>query len=479
VTVCVWFRQDLRLKDNPALYEALQTGEPILPLYILEEGEQVYPMGGASKWWLHHSLTKLAKSLEQCGNTLFLKRGDPLVLLPKLLAEYKIKAIYWNRRYDPFSIKIDTALKETLTKIGIKVLSFNANLLKEPWEIKNKENGPYKVFTPFSRAVAMAIVPKPLLPAPKEIPKGSIVAVGETLENWQLCPSKPNWALKFQDYWQPGEKNAHKQWQHFLKNGLKDYGQGRDFPSAAKTSGLSPFLHFGEISIREMYQAVTEIREQAPFAASCEVYLKQLIWREFAHHILYHFPDSIREPIRPEFKNFPWSQNKAHLAAWQKGKTGYPLVDAGMRELYQTGWMHNRVRMMVGSFLVKNLLLPWTLGLAWFWDTLLDADFPNNTMGWQWVSGAGVDAAPYFRIFNPITQGKKFDAEGIYLRKWLPELAALDTQFLHEPWNAPPEILAKAKIKLGKDYPMPIVDLAKTRKQALDIFHALPDKIRS
>lgn len=472
---CVWFRQDLRLKNNLALHAALESSNTIVLLYILDDRKNDHCLGSASKWWLHHSLLALSKTIEERGAKLILRKGNPLEIIPTFLKENSIQTLYWNRHYEPSAIIDEDSLTKILQEMNIKVCSFSGNLLLEPWEIKNKQEGLYKVFTPFSHALEYKISLKPLLLAPKRLPMDTDKKYEtEDIFDWCLCPTHPNWAVGFEEHWKPGELNAGLHLHSFLENQLEFYASKRDYPGEIGTSHLSPYLHFGEISIREIFQSVLQLKEQAnnkeKYSEGASVFIKELFWREFAYYSLYHHPDSCKNALRQEFNVFPWSYNRAHYKAWQKGLTGYPIVDAGMRELYHIGWMHNRVRMITASLLVKNLLLPWQWGAKWFLDTLVDADVANNTMGWQWVAGCGVDAAPFFRIFNPTTQGKKFDPLGKYIRKWLPELTDLDNKYIHEPWTAPQDILTKANIKLGKTYPKPIVDLKSTRERALLAF---------
>jgi deoxyribodipyrimidine photo-lyase len=388
----LWFRLDLRLADNPALAAAVKRGA-VVPVFVwAPEEEGAWPPGAASRWWLHHSLQSLASDL----GGLVIRRGPSLDALRQLVKETGATAVFWNRRYEPALIARDTKVKQALLADGLKIESFNSALLFEPWELK-----PYKVFTPFYRTCLAKGIPPARTPrrAVRVVPAASL-----QLDELKLLP-KLNWATGF--HWQPGEAGARAQLRQFTPTG---YRTNRDLPAVAGTSCLSPHLHFGEISPRQVWHAVANAD-----------YRRQLIWREFAHHLLYHFPHTAEKPLRPDFENFPWRKDAKALKAWQRGRTGYPLVDAGMRELWTTGWMHNRVRMVVASFLVKDLLIPWQAGARWFWDTLVDADLANNTLGWQWVAGCGADAAPFFRIFNPATQAEKFDPEGKYGRRWASE----------------------------------------------------------
>jgi deoxyribodipyrimidine photo-lyase len=461
--IIVWFRQDFRLDDNPALTAAAKKGE-IIPVYIhAPEEEGDWPFGGATKWWLHHTLESLSLDL----GTLIIRQGNTLKVLKELIKETNADAVYWNRRYEPAIIARDTQVKSELRDAGIEVHSFNANLLFEPWTVHNKQNKPFQVFTPFWKHCLTFPAP----PEPLPVPKMHITAqklTSEPLKNLKLLP-KIHWDTGINAAWKPGAKHAKEVLDKFLKASVLEYADERDRPDRNGISHLSPYLHFGEISPRMIWHATLKKYQ----FADVEPYLRQLGWREFAHHLLYHFPKTPTKPLRPDFAAFPWIENPQALKSWQKGMTGYPIVDAGMRQLWTTGWMHNRVRMIVGSFLVKDLLISWQEGARWFWDTLVDADLANNTLGWQWVGGCGADAAPYFRIFNPITQGEKFDPDGAYVRKWVPELADLDTKWLHKPWEAPSDELRKAGITLGREYPQPIVDHKIARDRALAAFQKL------
>ena len=463
MTSIVWFRQDLRTHDNPALTSAAARGA-VVPIFILDDtiSESSWPLGGASRWWLHHSLAALRADLGH----LSLFKGDPCDLLPEIIGKTGAAAVYWNRCYEPFAIARDKKLKASLKERGIDVHSFNGSLLHEPWELATGSGGPYKVYTPFWRASLGKPVAAPL-PAPN-IAIDASAAPGDSLSDWGLLPSQPDWAAGWETQWKPGEVGAREQFDEFVENGLARYRDCRDRPDLKATSRLSPHLHWGEISPRQIWTRLALDAEDPLKRAGAEKFLSEIGWREFAHHLLFHFPTIPEQNWRRNFDAYPWRENAGDLGAWQKGMTGYPLVDAGMRELWRTGWMHNRVRMVVASFLVKHLRIDWRRGEAWFWDTLLDADLANNAAGWQWVAGSGADASPYFRIFNPVTQGKKFDPNGDYVRRWCPELARLPTGFIHEPFNADPETLARAGIVLGSTYPLPIVDHDQARKAALD-----------
>jgi len=461
-TCLVWFRLDLRMADNPALHAALQDFDTVIPIYIWEPGDTNLPkIGAASKWWLHHSLSALLVDLRKLESKLIIRAGPTQQVVQELLVESKAQAIYWNRGYDPHSVTTDATLKTQLLHKGYTVKVLKGPLLFEPGEIKNGSGGAYRVFTPFwKNCLTQAKSIAPPLPVPRYIPTPGKTPDSLDLNNLNLLPSLP-WADGFAKMWNPGEHGARNRLVELKNTKLKSYSNERDRADRDGTSQLSPHLHFGEISPRTLWA------ELSPLGSSADSYLRQIAWREFAHHLLFHFPSTINQPLRHEFKNFPWIKDRKLLNAWQKGVTGYPMVDAGMRQLWKTGWMHNRVRMIVASFLVKHLLIPWQDGADWFWDTLVDADLANNSLGWQWVAGCGADAAPYFRIFNPVSQGTKFDPEGTYIRTWVPELASLDTQWIHSPWNAPSEVLDAAGVKIGKTYPKPIVDHAFARARAL------------
>lgn len=467
-----WFRQDLRLTDNPGLAAALATGRPVIPLYVHDTAKAIRPWGGASLWWLHHSLAALDKSLE---GQLVLRRGDASQVLKDIIKETGAGGVLWGRCYEPYAITRDSTIKKALQAEGLIAESHNTGLLFEPWDIRNKSGRPFQVFTPFWKTCCAAQPPAKPLPVPKSLNLASVKS--ENLSSWGLLPVKPNWARGMEAEWTPGEAGARQRLIDFLDGPVNGYKEGRNNPAEAHTSRLSPHLHWGEISVRQIWHSVQtavaagNIRNEND--SLC--FLSELGWREFSHHLLYHFPTLPSEPLNKKFTAFPWHEQDGHLAAWQRGLTGYPIVDAGMRELWQTGYMHNRVRMIVGSFLVKDLLIPWQQGEAWFWDTLLDADLANNSASWQWIAGCGADAAPYFRVFNPVLQGEKFDPEGTYVRHYVPELKQLPDKYIHQPWAAPQDMLVRAGIVLGRDYPRPLVDHNAARNKALAAFAALKE----
>lgn len=466
----LWFRRDLRLADNPALTEAIRRGRPVVAVYILDDEDAgEWAPGGASRWWLHQSLTRLEAALRQRGGRLVLRRGAAAEALDHLVAETGADAVYWNRCYEPWATARDQAIKASLTLRGIEVRSFNASLLREPWEIASKAGGPYRVFTPFWKALRAMGDPGDLLAAPARIAAPEIAPVSDNLDSWAMTPSKPDWAFGLRAAWEAGEDAALQRLEAFLDGAASEYANRRNFPGTNGTSRLSPHLHFGEIGPRQIWHAASFHHN----GAATDQFLAEIAWREFSHHLLFHFPNLPTEPLRSEFTEFQWTDDPEALAVWRNGMTGYPIVDAGMRELWATGWMHNRVRMIVASFLVKDLLLPWQVGARWFWDTLVDADLANNSASWQWVAGCGADAAPFFRVFNPTLQGTRFDPQGTYVRRWVPELSRLPDSLIHAPSDARLVDLGDAGIRLGHDYPLPIVDHRAARDRALAAFREL------
>jgi deoxyribodipyrimidine photo-lyase len=473
--VIVWFRRDLRLADNPALAAAAASGAPVMPVFVLDdETPGAWRAGGASRWWLHHSLAALEKSL--AGRApLVLRRGRAAAVIPALAREIGAGRVVWNRAYEPHAVARDTALKAALQGEGIAAESFNAALLFEPWTVLTGAGTPYKVFTPFWNACRAAPAQPAPMPAPKAVRALDRPPPSEALADWRLVPTAPDWAGGFRDTWRPGEAAAGAALAEFLDRAAAGYDGARDRPDLAATSRLSPHLAFGEIGPRQIWHA-TRARFDGAGDRGRETFLKELAWREFSYHLLYHWPTLPEAPFRTEFAAFPWRDDAASVAAWRTGRTGYPLVDAGMRQLWRTGWMHNRVRMVAASFLVKHLLAPWQRGAAWFWDTLVDADLASNSASWQWVAGSGADAAPYFRIFNPVAQGERFDPAGDYVRAHVPELARLPAAWIHRPFAAPAPVLAAAGIRLGENYPRPIVDHAAARARALAAYAGLKNR---
>lgn len=477
-TTIVWFRQDLRLHDNPALAYALKVGS-ILPIYILDDRTAgQWKLGGASRWWLHHSLQSLTESLKQCGHQLNLFVGNPLEIIPSIIHQTKANGVVWNRCYEPFAIDRDQSIKSLLKGMGVEATSFNASLLFEPWTIANQQGSFFKVFTPFWKHCLRQPVEE-VVDSETGLKSSNLslepIKGFVSLDQMNLLPSHPNWAVGFD--WKVGEAAALDKLDHFIQSMIHAYKERRDFMDKEATSKLSPHLHFGEISPRVIYHRCHEVLGvgQGDMAGTHH-FLSELGWREFSYHLLYHFPELPTQPFRSEFSQFAWGDQPEILKRWQQGQTGFPVIDAAMRELWHTGYMHNRARMIVASFLTKNLLIHWRRGAEWFWDTLVDADLASNSASWQWVAGCGVDAAPYFRIFNPVTQGETFDPEGAYVKRWVPELAKLETKYIHQPWTAPFAVLKDAGIRLGHTYPHPMVDLKSTRERALQAYAWIKSK---
>jgi deoxyribodipyrimidine photo-lyase len=466
----VWFRDDLRLSDNPALDAAVRRGGGVIALYVLDqESRGVRPLGGAGRWWLHHSLRSLAADLETIGIPLVLRQGAAQDEVLDVAARARAAAVFWNRRYRPAEISVDKAVMAALRSAGRNVSSFQANLLFEPWTVLTGAAQPFRVFTPFWKAARARGVTRTPLPAPVPAPRCTAAPRSDVLSDWALLPTRPDWAKEIASSWTPGEPAAQARLAAFVDECLPVYARDRDCPARAATSRLSPHLRFGEISPLQIWHSAA-MRDGSP---GLEKFLAELGWREFAWHLLHHFGDLERRNFNPKFDGFPWRDDDRAFRLWTRGQTGYPIVDAGMRQLWRTGWMHNRVRMIAASLLTKNLLIDWRRGEDWFWDTLVDADPANNPAGWQWVAGSGADAAPYFRVFNPVLQGEKFDPDGDYVREWVPELAALAPRWIHRPWETPQPELARAGVRLGETYPAPIVDHSAARRRALDAFEAL------
>jgi deoxyribodipyrimidine photo-lyase len=456
----MWFRQDLRLADHPALSAAAAAGS-VIPLYILDnETPKDWRWGAASRWWLHHSLEALHKQIP-----LVLKRGEAATVLRQVISETGAKSLFFTRDYAPWAGALEARVKAMCDDLNVSCHRYGGFLLHEPEAIKTGGGQFFKVYTPFSRACFATGAPRPLKPVPKiGVWSGEIAS--DALADWGLLPTRPNWALGFPACWEPGEHGALKRLKDFIADGLQGYAEGRDRPDKSFTSRLSAHLHWGEISPHQVWHGVSAAMAAAGgrLDHDGEKFLKEVLWREFSNQLIHHVPHLPDRAFKPEFDDFPWANDQAALKAWQNGKTGYPIVDAGMRELWATGIMHNRVRMIVASFLVKHLLIPWQEGERWFWDTLVDADIANNAASWQWVAGCGADAAPYFRVFNPFLQGEKFDPEGLYVKRWVPELADVPVKYIHQPWEmaVPPA-----------RYPKPIIEHGKGRNRALAAFQAI------
>ncbi len=473
----VWFRRDLRLTDNPALHAAVEAAKGnVICLYIRETNADHRPLGGASKWWLDKSLRSLERDLEAIGGKLTLRQGSAGDVLKDVVEASGASAIFWNRRYEEPERETDARLKSLLKDMDVNVESFNGSVLTEPWVQTTGSGGYYKVYSPYWRSVQASYQPPTHLKAPKQLSSASIET--EHLDDWKLHPSEPDWSEGFEGQWLPGETGAKERLNAFLDGAVNSYGADRNRPDLETgTSGLSPHLAFGEISPHQIWRATkSRIDAGSVDPKNGQKFLSEVAWRDFSYVLLFHNPQLAKENFKPDFNLMPWNDNAALLKAWQQGQTGYPIVDAGMRQLWKTGWMHNRVRMIVASFLTKHLLIHWRHGEDWFWDTLVDADPASNSASWQWTAGSGADAAPYFRIFNPITQGEKFDETGDYVRKWCPELARLPRKYLYQPWAAGPLILHEAGVKLSETYPAPIVDHKEGRQRALAAYETLKER---
>lgn len=469
--IVVWFRHDLRLTDHVSLLTAVKSGAPIVPLFVLDDDAAgQWSLGGASRWWLHHSLSNLHQSLVNRGASLLLRRGRTEDVIAGVVREIGAESVHCSRNYEPWAQALERKVRDAAETVGAVLKRFPGALLHEPDRLKTQAGGPFKVYTPFWRALSGSLDVGMAQPAPSRI-TGVRGLKGEDLASWGLLPTRPDWACGLREAWKVGEEHALARLDAFLERAISAYGADRNRPDLSGTSRLSPYLHFGEISPRQAWsRAIAQCAARPTYQEGLQTFLKELAWREFSYHLLFHFPHLPEAPFKPEFQRFPWRRDDASLKSWQKGLTGFPIVDAGMRELWTTGWMHNRVRMIVASFLIKDLMIPWQMGEAWFWDTLVDADLASNAASWQWVAGSGADAAPFFRIFNPVSQGQKFDPDGAYVRRWVPELAQLPSAVIHEPWAADDRVLKASGVVLGKSYPLPIVDHALQRKAALAAF---------
>ncbi|MHA6299003.1 cryptochrome/photolyase family protein [Devosia sp. CAU 1758] len=461
-TTLVWLRNDLRLADNAAFATACKDSDSVVAIYVHETDEGLRPIGAAARWWLNQSLNSIGAALAAIGIEFRIENGAAQTVLAEALKGTRADALHWNRRYGPAERALDADIKTRFRAEGVAVGSHPGNLLVEPWLIQTGQNKPYSVFTPFWKTLRDMEIARPI-PAPG----GRPMAFQAVDADYQA----PQWTQKIAGHWTIGEDAARSRLDHFLEESIADYPQGRDYPKRDVTSRLSPHLRFGEISARQVWHAAKAFSYAHPEkAGAVNKFLSELAWRDFSYHQLYHREAIAKVPMQRKYRALAWRHAPAQLRAWQTGQTGIPIVDAGMRELWETGYMHNRVRMLVASFLIKNLLIDWREGEAWFWDCLVDADEANNPAGWQWVAGCGLDAAPYFRIFNPVTQGERFDEEGNYVRRWVPELRGLPDRFIHQPGKAPEGMLEAAGISLDETYPKPIVDLKTSRQRALDVF---------
>lgn len=467
--VIAWYRNDLRIADHAPLAAAARRDAPVIAVFVLDENPvNPWPAGGASRWWLHHSLASLADDVERIGGRLVIRRGDSVAVLGEIADTHAAGALYFERRYEPFERELEERVHEALAD-RLEVRRFSGRLLNEPGRISNASGEPYRVFTPFSKACLRLPEPAAPKPAPRRLAPPPPDVESIDLADLGLLPTRHDWAEGLRATWRPGAAGAREALETFLDEALCDYHERRDRPGRRGTSRLSPHLAFGEISPLQAWHAVRE-RQAADSAATRggDALLREILWREFCHHLLFHWPAFPERPFNDAFARFPWHDDEDAFERWTRGETGYPLVDAGMRELWRTGWMHNRARMVTASFLVKHLLVDWRKGQRWFWDTLVDADLANNACNWQWVAGCGADAAPYFRIFNPVLQGRKFDPEGDYTRRWVPELSALPDRHLQAPFDAPANVLAAANVRLGRNYPHPAVEHGFARRRALD-----------
>ncbi len=467
--VIMWFRQDLRIADHQALRSAAAAG-PLLCLFVLDDVTPCeWRLGGASRWWLHHSLNSLSADLGKLGLKLTLRRGRSDAVIDEICREVGAKAIYFSRDYSPWAGDLERRVKRNADAQGVQCHRHGGYLLHEPEMVRTGGGGVYQVYTAFARACRALGDPRPPVGEPAAASGWAGTTASDRAEDWALLPLKPDWASRFGEIWNPGEAGAQARLHAFVEGALAGYADGRDHPWIDTTSRLSPHLHWGEVSPIQCWNAVRNAMAAAGgrIDGPGDKFLDEILWREFCHHLLHHAPELPREPFRADFAKFPWRADGEGLAAWQQGRTGYPIVDAGMRELWITGYMHNRVRMITASFLTKHLLVSWLEGERWFWDTLVDADIANNTMNWQWVAGCGADAAPYFRIFNPVLQGRKFDPRGEYTKRWIPELESMPEEYLHQPWLAPEQALKQAGLTLGSMYPAPIVEHGAARNRAL------------
>ena len=468
--VVVWFRQDLRLQDHAALQAALAGRRAVLPVYVLDDDTPgAWALGGAARWWLHHSLASLAESLAARGATLVLRRGPSAEVIPALAQEVGAAEVHAGRMHEPWARQAETAVTAALQRAGGSLHLHRTATLFDLDSIRTKTGGIYGVYAPFARTCRTLGAPASPTPAPEHVPCPNPPR-SDRLEDWGLLPTRPDWAGGFRETWQVGEAAAHDRLAGFLAKAVHGYDTGRNRPGQPGTSMVSPHLHWGELSPGQVWHTAQQAAQET--GKGLEVFLGEILWRDFSAYLLWHHPHLPERPLRPAFAGLAVRDDSAELRAWQRGQTGIPIVDAGMRQLWRIGWMHNRVRMITASFLVKQLLLPWQAGQAYFWDTLVDADLATNATSWQWITGCGIDSQPFFRVFNPVSQGERFDPDGAYVRAWVPELARLPDRFVHAPWSAPPAVLAEAGVELGRNYPNPIADLPQARQRALDVYRA-------
>ncbi len=478
-TIVVRFASDLRLSDNPALYHAVEEGASVVALFVwAPEEEADWPPGGAHRWWLHSTLQALSKDLDEAGLQLILRAGSSPSVLAEVVEATGARAVFWNTRHTPAAKGADATLRRSLEEAGTEVRSYPGYLLHDPDAIETSAGGPYRVFSPFWRKAKDQLHVGEPLPRPSfsGLTPLNDVPGSDELKSFGLTPEARDgvdWASGLREAWTPGEKGAQRALRDFVDNRLIDYVESRDRPDLNGTSRLSPYLHHGELSPRQVWHAVQDWVQNGPMRKAADGFLEEIGWREFSYHVLHHYPHTLTEPLNDKFESFPWREDEEGLRRWQQGKTGFPIVDAGMRQLWDTGWMHNRVRMIVASFLTKDLLVHWHEGARWFWDTLADGDLANNTMGWQWSAGCGADAQPYFRVFNPESQATRHDPRGDYIRAWIPELRSVPDEYIHRPWDAPEAIRDEAGLDASGGYPSPIVDHSRARKRALEAYEGL------